>query len=145
MLKKIILPATLGAMLLPSLAMANGDMKMSMSQALDKLKAGGYSNIRDIERHNDYYHVRIYDQNCQGHHLRVMADGNIKKGIENERHPTSYDRVSALTIANTVTHMGYKDIEEIDLEFDTYHVKAKNSEGHSERLRFNAISGKEVK
>jgi hypothetical protein len=145
MLKRAILPIAMGAILLPSAALAgHDDMKMSMTQALQKLQDAGYSKIHEIERHSDYYHVKVYDQNCHKHHLKVLANGKIEKGHGHDRHPTSYDRVSASTIANTVKGMGYSKITEIDLDFDHYWVKAEK-DGHTHRLKFDAITGKQMK
>jgi hypothetical protein len=144
MLKRVIMPATLAAMLLPGVAMADDKMKMSMTQALDKVKGAGYTKIHEIERHSDHYHVKVYDQNCHKHHLKVLPNGKIEKGHSNERHPSSFDRVSALTIANNTKAMGYSKIKEIDLDFDKYHVKAMK-DGHTHRLTFDAVTGKEMK
>ncbi len=145
MFKKALLPAAMGAMLLPSIALAgHDDMKMSMTQAIQKVNDAGYSKIHEIERHSDYYHVKVYDQNCHKHHLKVLSNGTVEKGQSHERHPTSYDRVSALTIANNVKAMGYSNIKEIDLDDTHYRVKAMK-DGHSHRLKFDAISGKQVK
>jgi uncharacterized membrane protein YkoI len=140
MMKRVLLPVALSAMLIPGVASAT---KMSMTSALERLESNGYK-VEEIKHRDTYFHAEVYDRNCQKRHVRVEDNGKI---LTHDGKPAKNDRyMSAVEIAKMYEGKAdVKYVKEIDLHRDHYQVKVKKKDGQTHSMKVDPVTGKQMK
>lgn len=131
-------PALLIAMSLALAATAATAQPVSgAADALDRLKAAGYADVRDVEFDDGLWEAEVRGRDGRWHDVAVdPATGEVMDDRGGRSLLSARDVVARLTAA------GYTDVHDLDLDDAVWEADARTADGRRVELRINAHTGR---